>query len=373
MLDPYIIVPKFSLEPNKLCLFNEVVKRQNTVLEPKKSNFKEKVQKVYPLQYEIDGSIILPPNVQDNIVLNMVPKNKPKVKKAFHNFRISENAFRTMKRRINWLYYLSKSRYKKTLSGKEIFNFKMSFITLTLPSKQQHNTAFITEKILNHFLTTIRQKYGMQNYVWRLEFQNNGNVHYHLVTDCYVDYFVLRSNWNRILDKYGYVQPYTDRFKNLSLTEYNQVVNRDKKIEFKKIADWYAKGCKYNWTDPNTVDVKSVTSGKKISFYIAKYFAKDPDNYCDKNELDTAENSESLRLWFCSRALSKLKTVSDYVDAVDFNVKFIIDEVAEVRTLVHRYCTVFYFTFKKEVHKWRTFLEQLLRDYSKKQGYIPAT
>lgn len=166
-VEPFSVVPKFSLEPNKLCLYNRVFKRGGA---------------------------------SDTRVVSMVEKSKPTVKKSFHNFRISDNAFRTMKRRINWLYYLSKSRYKKTISGKEIYNFKMSFITLTLPSVQVHPTKIITEKILNHFLTILRQKYNMQNYVWRLEFQNNGNVHYHLVTDSYVDFFVLRSNW---LQRFG--------------------------------------------------------------------------------------------------------------------------------------------------------------------------
>ena len=372
MLEPIIITPKFSLEPNKLCLYNEVFKRKQKISNDPLKKGTLKIDKQFTYQYYTDGSIILPPKKIEYVSVLKSPETKNKIEKKFHNFRISDNAFRTMKRRINWLYYLSKSRYKKTISGKEIYNFKMSFITLTLPSKQVHNTKFITDNCLNHFLTILRTKYDLRNYVWRLEFQNNGNVHYHLVTDCYVDFFIMRSTWNRVLGKFGYIENYSKKFKGLSLTAYNNLVNKENKIDFKVVADRYAKGCKFNWTDPNTVDVKSVTSGKRISAYIAKYFAKDPDNYCDKNVFDTAANSGALRLWFCSRSLSKLKTVSNYVEAVDYDIKLIIKEIADFKTLVHRYCTVIYFNFKKEVHRWRTFVEKLLRDYSKKQGYIPA-
>ena len=339
MENRYVVMPKFSIQPNKLVSYSEVLR---------------------PVKNE-DGS--------SNLYL---PRGGGGVKKSFHNFRISDNAYRNLKNKINWLYYLAKARYKKTYNGKEITNFKMCFLTLTLPSKQVHPTSFITKNIFNQFLTEIRQRTQMQNYVWRLEFQKNGNAHYHLVTDNYLDFFFARKIWNRILSNYGYVQPYTEKFKGLSLAQYNTLVNTLGKTDFSVIAKRYAKGCQEKWKNPNSVDVKSVTSGKAISFYISKYFGKNEEEAVNHNPLDNEDNSKSMRLWFCTRSLSKLKSISDYCEAVPYDIFQMVKSVSDYKERFFDYCTVIYFELKKEAHKFRIFIEKMLRDYAKKQGYMPA-
>ena len=243
-----LIAPKFSLRPDRLVLYNEVT----------------------PTNKTINGSINNYEIESNNKKENQIVDKKVKLKKKYHNFRISHNANKTMKEKINWLYYLSKSRYKQTYSGKHIYNYKLSFITLTLPSKQVHNTSFITKNIFNQFLTEIRTRSKMNNYVWRLEFQKNKNVHYHLVTDSYLDYFFIQKIWNRIINKFGYVDNYINKFKDLSLSQYNNLTNKNNKIDFEIINRRYLKGKKTNWKEPNTVDVKSVQNRKSIGNYIAK-------------------------------------------------------------------------------------------------------
>ena len=63
--------------------------------------------------------------------------------------------------KINWLYFLAKSKSVKTISGKEIYNFKINFITLTLPSKQIHPTNVITSQCLNQFITEMKKLYNI--------------------------------------------------------------------------------------------------------------------------------------------------------------------------------------------------------------------
>src|SRR3546814_12525138 len=92
---------------------------------------------------------------------------------------MSTNAYRTLRKKINWLYYLAKSKHVRTISGKEIYNFKIGFITLTLPSKQRTCTKEVTNSLFNTLLTELRTTCELQNYVWRLEFQKNGHVNYH--------------------------------------------------------------------------------------------------------------------------------------------------------------------------------------------------
>lgn len=349
-LDRYVFMPSFSITPNKIALYNQVFIRDRANSELKSiHDFKKS---------------------RNHITAKITDKNI--VTKKHHNFKISDNAFRTIKKKINWLYYLAKPKSVKTYNGKSIYNFKCAFITLTLPSKQKECTADITSNYFNQFLTEIRQRTKMNNYVWRLEFQKNGNVHYHIITDTYLDYFFVRNIWNRIISKGGYVQDYQDKFKDLNLSEYNNLVNSDKKVDFNIIAKRYAKGKKDNWSQPNSVDVKSVNNNQSIANYLSKYFAKDSKHDTIKNELDTLENSSSLRLWYCSRSLSKLKAVSNFCEAVDFSASALVDGIDKVKKLVHRYATVYYFNIKDLPSECKKQLSIILKSYSKSLDYIPS-
>lgn len=359
--DKYIFLPSFSLEPNKVTSYNSVfIKNPNTGIIKSIHDFKKTRKK--------------PVDAISNINLDSIGNNNniDNFSSKFHNYNISDNAYRTLKRRISWLYYLAKSKSVKTYTGKDIYNFKIGFITLTLPSKQKTCTADVTSSLLNPFLTELRQRTNMKNYIWRLEFQENGNVHYHLITDTYLDFWFITKLWNRLLKSKGYIDDYTKKFIGLNLSEYNKLVNADGKTDFSVIAKRYAKGKKNKWEQPNTCDVKSVISNKAISNYIAKYFSKDSKHETIKNEHDNEENSKSLRLWFCSRSLSKLKSVSNFCEAVQYDIFAIVSHAKECKKIIGQYATSYYFEIKSMVGSSRKWVEKILKDYSKQQGYIPS-
>ena len=86
------LVPIQSLKPNKLVLYNHVA-----VYDVEKMQSVKRVNtRVAPI-------------------------------KKFHDFKISTPAQKKLKEKISWLYCLAKSRYVKSLSGREIFNFKICF------------------------------------------------------------------------------------------------------------------------------------------------------------------------------------------------------------------------------------------------------
>src|SRR5690606_39568338 len=75
---------------------------------------------------------------------------------------------------------------------KEVFNhrlgstykFRLSFITLTLPSPQGSiSDKEIKRGPLRMFIQKMGRRYGMYNYVWKAEKQKNGNIHFHITTD----------------------------------------------------------------------------------------------------------------------------------------------------------------------------------------------
>lgn len=346
----YIFLPSFSLQPNKVVSFNSVfVKYDNNT----------KIKSIHEFKTK-----------RSNLGTNS--SNKSLLVRKNHAFVISDNAYRNLKKKINWLYYLSKSKRVKTYSGKDIYNFKIGFITLTLPSKQRTCTKEVTNNLLNNFLTEIRQRTKMTNYVWRLEFQKNGNVHYHLVTDTYLDFFLVQKIWNRLLKLNGYITDYQNKFKDLSLSEYRNLVDPDNKTEYNKIVKRYAKGKREKWENPPSVDCRSVISNRAIANYISKYFAKESDDNPIKNELDNDSNASNLRLWFCSRSLSKLNTVTNFCEAVKYDIFAIVSHAKKVKKVIGKYAISYYFEVKEMQGTARKWIEMILKDYSKKQGYIPS-
>lgn len=345
-----ISIPTFSLNPSSLSLYNSRFLR-------------------FPSEKK--GEKTLTKIERENALKNIYGEHYSS-EKRFHNFKISEQSHKNIMQKINWLYFLAKSKSIKTISGKEIYNFKINFITLTLPSKQIHPTNVITSQCLNQFITEMKKLYNIENLVWRLEFQKNGNVHYHICTDVYLDYYIVLKHWNRIINKLGYVDIYAQKHQNMSLNDYIKTYNKGNKNDFNVMKSRYLKGRQFNWQVPNSVDVKPVTSGKQIAFYISKYFSKKDKSGTNKNELDTIENSQGLRLWFCSRSLSKLKKIRDFVPAFDIDVLSIVLKCKRIFKAVHEYCTTYFFDFSQLENEGKAVLYKLLKDYAFNLGYKPA-
>ena len=87
----------------------------------------------------------------------------------------------------------------------------MVFITLTLPSAQVHDDRVINRQCLQPFLVGLKRHHGITHYFWRAEAQENGNVHYHILTDRYIDKRDLQLEWLRAINKLGYEDRYYEQ------------------------------------------------------------------------------------------------------------------------------------------------------------------
>ena len=349
-MNSFVSIPSFSCTPRRLSLYNTIVKPLPNggfeKIKMTKSQSLDSLRNIYGDCYENE--------------------------KRFHNFKVSESARKSIIEKINWLYFMATPRYKKSIHGKEIFNFRINFLTLTLPSKQVHPTSVITKECLNQFLTELKQTHQMENFIWRLEFQKNGNVHYHLVTDVFLDYVIVLKSWNRILSKLGYIQPYTEKHALMSLDQYCKAYSNNGQTPFETLKKRYARGRALSWKVPNTVDVKSVMGSKKIAFYISKYFGKKDKSGTEKNELDNINNAMGLRLWFCSRSLSKLKKISDFVPAFAIDLVSIVKQAKDLFVVVHEYCTSFFFSISELPNEIKGTIIKILREYCEEKKYKPC-
>lgn len=99
----------------------------------------------------------------------------------------------------------------------------LTFVTLTLPAFQRHTDVQITNIFLEQFLRTMREQWGVQQYVWRKEPQKDtGAVHFHVLADRFVDWQKIRKRWNDIMDEHGYIRSY--RLRQLNHHGYNREI-----------------------------------------------------------------------------------------------------------------------------------------------------
>lgn len=195
---------------------------------------------------------------------------------------ISHKAKTKIKTAIDWLVYLSSD--KKCFSEKhgKHFKFKLTFVTLTLASKQIHSDNEIKKELLNHFLVVARQKWKVDKYLWRAEAQTNGNIHFHLVTDKFIPWDELQKTWNKIQNKLGYVDNYAIERKRFHLKGFKFNKQLSRKWNFQKQRKAYQKGISEAWQCPNSTDIHSIKNIGNLSSYLAKY--------CSKNDVEQAQN-----------------------------------------------------------------------------------
>jgi hypothetical protein len=215
---------------------------------------------------------------------------------------MSYKANKRVRLAIDWLINISKDKSLSKKGVKTNFNYKLNFVTLTLSSKQKHSDNEIKAKMLNQFLTELRTKHKCENYIWRAEAQANGNIHFHIVTDVFISWRVLRTDWNRIQEKLGYISRFTE---------------------------------KTGKVDPNSTDVHAIKKVKNLSNYLAKYCSKNSKGYVVLATKATKEPFKPKywltykhpklqpkakfyrqihgKLWGLSQTLSKLKSAAKEV------------------------------------------------------------
>ena len=343
----FIVLKKASLRPEKIVFYNQFI-RKDIIEKVKFSDVSEEVKK----------------DLADmGISINRMPKEN------LHNYEISKKAASRIKEKISWLYNLSKNQTITTHNNKILYSFKMNFLTLTLPSIQQHTTDKINSECLNQFITECNKKFGMKNYVWRLEFQKNGNAHYHIATDTYIEYWQCKKIWNRILNKLGYIDRYAQKFSTYTFQDYYKEFHKSNTEDYKILRARFDMGTNTKWTEPNTVDCRNVTSAKNIGYYISKYITKKSDANINKTVSDREETTSNIRLWFCSRSLSKLSKIEIFMDNMPDKFFQVLDNLQNATTYIFDYCSIKFFNTTEQLSETKRNLFSLFYNYAKENNY----
>ena len=162
-------------------------------------------------------------------------------------------------RSIDLLLQKSPERIIYNPISKNWHPFRINFVTLTISDKRNIDAREAYEKLLKPYLRKLRQ-YGQISYVWKAELQKRGQLHYHITTNCFIPWQSIRTDWNKIQRRAGFLETY---------------------------------GYRFGHYDANSTDIHSVKHVRDLSAYMAKYITK--------------ENSKKLngKVWDCSTDLKK--------------------------------------------------------------------
>lgn len=130
------------------------------------------------------------------------------VTRILNTGHLSRSAASRFKRSIDYINLIAKEKTCRNDAGGYFFKMKLAFITLTLPSKQQHSDNYLKQKLLEPFLDACKKRWPSFSYVWRAETQTNGNLHFHIITDHFVPKDYVNYRWKRILWGHGYMQAF---------------------------------------------------------------------------------------------------------------------------------------------------------------------
>lgn len=170
----------------------------------------------------------------------------------------------------------------------------LSFITLTLSSNERHLTAKEGHKLLlAPWLLRMKRKANLSTYIWKAELQKNGQLHYHISTPSWINYTLIRDEWNTLLRKNNLATTFDDSTGKIQ----------------------------------NSTDVHAVYKVEDIAAYLCKYLSKE-----DK------EQSTEGKIWDCSLNLKSPKffTVSKPLDFI------LTDEKASIKDCDR--CTMIFLT-----------------------------
>jgi len=262
------------------------------------------------------------------------------------NGNVSIQAKRKLSKAIEYLITTAtEKKVHERLTGKTV-TFKIAFITLTLPSKQQHPDTEIINTCLNSFIIEIKKYYHVKNYVWRAEKQKNGNIHFHLIIDKFIPWSELRDRWNRIINKLGYVTRYQEFLKTWH--------NAGFKLRKDLLKNWdeqaqrlaYQKGKTNDFANPNSTDIHSTKKIRNIKKYLTKYLTKNeqPENNQLTNNAPHAK--QTGRIWGCNHELSNIEGFKAEIDSE------IADELRTILSTqkVHVYSTTYFSVYYLDYH-----------------------
>ena len=190
---------------------------------------------------------------------------------------MTDGSIKRLRKAINTLCAIAKPKEALNFKTGKYFKFRLNFITLTLPCPQgEVSDKELKKQVLDVWLKAAKRRFKLKSYIWKAERQKNGNLHFHITSDCYIPWDQLRDTWNARLERLGYIST------------------------FEK---------KHGHRNPNSTDVHATYKIRNLANYLVKYMTK---------EGQPGEEIEG-KVWDCSENLKLKDRCEMVVDNQVFN------------------------------------------------------
>jgi hypothetical protein len=237
---------------------------------------------------------------------------------------LSKSSIMKLRYAISLLNLISKPKKVINPTTNKYYTFKINFITLTLPAAQgELSDQYIKSKCLNNFLIQCKNKFGMKDYIWKAETQDNDNIHFHITTNVYIEHEKLKNLWNKILNN-------TDLIKQF----YN----------------------KNNHYCPNSTDIHSVKNIVNYESYMIKYFCKNEKN----------KRKVKGKIWDCSNSLNYTNRLCIDNPDISYEVNEHLSSNYHSVAIAKDYCTIYPVTFENLYKSGNTNISKHLNSWMEK-------
>ena len=267
---------------------------------------------------------------------------------GYNTLGVSDSTRKKIAQHIKILSLLSVERKVRRSNGNYANHLNM-FITLTLPAEQVHTDTEVTKICLGSFLDRCRKIGLLSNYVWRAEKQKNGNIHYHIMTDTFCNFSLVKNLWHLSLEKLGYISAFQRKFLVMSFAEYKKL-DFNEGVPIQKVANAYAHGVRTKWRNPPTTQVDYLQNSNEIALYLSKYIGKDNE---EKKNIVTG------RVWACSVSVSSSLKAFKGSQEINQFWYMVGAEMMRREVITHDYFSICLFSFKSLV-SWFSDVKQSL-------------
>lgn len=195
---------------------------------------------------------------------------------------ITASTAKRIRQAVDMLLQVSPSKKITNPYTKAVITHRLTFITLTISDNiRMYTPQEGYNKLLKPFLRILREKQLINTYIWKAEFQERGQLHYHITTNSVIDLRLIRKYWNAL------------QMKNKMLNEYYLI---------------------HNHYDPNSTDIHTVYKLRDIQAYLVKYLSKNTQN----------QTETQGKIWDASDNLKGKKNMSFKLN--QHNIRKIVEE-----------------------------------------------
>ncbi len=234
-------------------------------------------------------------NQRDTTALRELAKQK-------YSGEIKYQAKTRIEKRFEYWYELLQANNRICNSENLIGERRFVLITLTLPYKQMHTDKYLKQHALKPFIQKLIYNHSIINWMWKAEPQKNGNIHFHIVIDQYIELEKLKKYWKDIMRRENYLFFFCQN---------------------------------YNENDFNSVDVKGQKEMRNPVAYLTKYFVKNEN----RRKIDGAVWRMSDNLVHAKNFVYITETINKYLLEVAVNNN-------NAKKIEHDYATIYLFKHK---------------------------